>query len=354
MADNFQEKTEQPTDKRLEDSRKKGQVAQSKELPSCLMILFTSIFLYFSISHGFQEMFKVYATYIRNLNFDVNSSNIYSILSFAAYRWLIIVVPVFALLMAIAVFSTAVQTRFMWSFEALALKPEKLNPMEGLKNIFTKRSVVELLKSIIKIVLLVYIAYSLVMRELPEILSLPQKETRVIVEYLGRTCFSLTLKIGFFFLFIAGLDFMYQKYQHKKDLMMTFQEVKEEGKEREGNPQVKSRIRGLQREMSRRRMIEDVKTSDVVVTNPTTFAIALKYQAGMMPAPKVMAKGAGFVAAKIKEAARKHGVPVMENKPLARALFYSAKVGDFIPEKFYMIVAELLALVYKQKKRATL
>jgi flagellar biosynthetic protein FlhB len=160
--------------------------------------------------------------------------------------------------------------------------------------------------------------------------------------------------VGFFFLAIAGLDFLYQKWQHNKDLMMTFQEVKEEGKERDGNPQVKSRIRSLQREMGRRRMIEDVKSADVVLTNPTTFAIALKYRAGEMPAPKIMAKGAGFIAEKIKETAKKYGIPVIENKPLARAMYYAVRVGNYVPENFYLVVAELLAQVYKQRKRATL
>jgi flagellar biosynthetic protein FlhB len=147
------------------------------------------------------------------------------------------------------------------------------------------------------------------------------------------------------------MDYLYQKWQHKKDLMMTHQEVKEEFKEREGNPLVKSRIRSLQREMARRRMIEDVKTADVIVTNPTHFAIGLKYQFGAMLAPKVVAKGAGFVAEKIKEVARMHNVPLIENKPVARALFYAVKVGDYIPEQFYVIVAELLAAVYRQRNR---
>ncbi len=354
MADDFQEKTEQPTEKRLEESRKKGQVAQSKDLPSCLIILFSAVFLYFSVSHGFNEMFKVYSTYVRNMNIDVNMSSIYPILSFGAYRFIMIVLPFFALLIAISIASAVVQTRFMWSFEALSFKIEKINPFTGIKNLISKRSVVELIKSLLKIVLLVYIAYSLLMKELPHILSLTEKDTRAIVEYLGHTAFSLTLKVGFYALFIAGLDFMYQKWQHKKDLMMTFQEVKEEGKERDGNPQVKSRIRSLQRQMSRSRMMDDVKTADVIVTNPTTFAVALKYQAGVMPAPTIVAKGAGFVAEKIKEMARKHKVPIMENKPLARGLFYSVKVGDLVPEQFYMIVAELLAQVYKAKRGATL
>ncbi len=349
MSESFQEKTEQPTEKRLEDSRKKGQVAQSKELPSCFIILFSSIFLYFSLSHGFNEIFKVYLTYLRNANLEVNVTNIYSILTFGAYRWLWIVLPFFALLMGLAIFGGVVQTGFMWSSEAIQFKAEMLNPVAGLKKLLSKRAAMELLKSVVKIGILVYIAYTLILRELPEILALTDRSARSMAEYLARTAFSLSIKVGILFLFLAGLDYFFQRWQHRKELMMTHQEVKEESKEREGNPQVKSRIRSLQRELSRRRMMEDVKTADVVITNPTHFAIALKYVAREMPAPRIMAKGAGFVAQRIKEVASRHGVPLVENKVLAQALFYSIKVGGYIPEKFYVVVAELLAEVYRKK-----
>jgi flagellar biosynthetic protein FlhB len=352
MAETFQEKTEQPTEKRLEEARKKGQVAQSRELPLCLMILFTSIFLYFLTSHGFQEMFKVYVSYVRNSNIDINASNIYGILSFGAYRWAWIMMPLFALLIIITIFGAVLQTGFMWSPESMQFKFENLNPLNGIKKLFSKRSAIEIFKSILKIAILAYIAYTIIINELPTILSLPGKDAGMIAAYLGTTCFYLAIKVSVIFLFIAALDLLYQKWQHKKDLMMTHQEIKEEFKEREGNPLVKSRIRSLQREMARRRMIEDVKTADVIVTNPTHFAIGLKYQFGAMPAPKIVAKGAGFVAEKIKEVARSHSVPLMENKPLARALFYAVKVGDYIPEQFYVIVAELLAAVYRQRNRA--
>jgi len=352
MAETFQEKTEQPTEKRLEEAKKKGQTAQSKELPLCLMFLFTSIFLYFMASHGFREIFKVYVNYISNINLDVNASNIFSILSFGAYRWAFIMMPFFALLIVLALLGTVLQTGFMWSAEAMQFKLEKLNPLNGIKRLFSKRSAIEILKSILKIAVLSYIAYSIIVHELPTILSLPGKDAGMIVSYLGTTCFYLAVKVGIIFLFIAALDFLFQKWQHKKDLMMTHQEVKEEFKEREGNPLIKSRIRSLQREMARRRMIEDVKTADVIITNPTHFAIGLKYQFGIMPAPKIIAKGAGFIAEKIKEVARLHDVPLVENKPLARALFYAVKVGDYIPENFYFIVAELLAEVYRQRNRA--
>ncbi len=354
MADNFQEKTEQPTEKRLEDARKRGQIAQSRDLPSCLTILFASIFLYFVTSHGFREMFRVYVTYVTNAEMEVNMANIYEILSFGIYRWFWIVMPIFGLLAAVAIFGNVFQTGFNWSMEAIQFKGQNLNPLSGIKKLLSKRSAVEVLKSTLKITILSYVAYALIAGELPVILALPGKDSSLIVEYLGATCFRLALKVGVIFLFVAVLDFFFQKWQHKKDLMMTQHEVKEESKEREGSPLIKSRMRSIQKEMARRRMIEDVKTADVIVTNPTHFAVGIKYEAGSMPAPRVVARGAGFVAERIKEKARAYGVPLTENKPLAQALYHSVKVGDYIPEKFYVIVAELLAAIYKQKGRARL
>ncbi|MCX8022112.1 MAG: flagellar biosynthesis protein FlhB [Syntrophorhabdaceae bacterium] len=351
MADTFQEKTEQPTEKRLEDAKKKGQIAQSRELSSCILILFSSLFLYFTLSKGFEELFKVYTGYVRNVNLDVNLLNINHILSVGAIKWLWLVVPVFALFMAVSFFGTFVQTGFVWSTEALKINLETINPLAGIKKLFSKRSAVETLKSIAKIIVLSYICYSIITNELPTLISLSGNELQDTISYIGRISFKLAIKVSVVLIFIAGLDLLFQKWQHKKDLMMTHQEIKEEIKEREGNPLVKSRIRSLQREMARHRMIEDVKKADLVITNPTTFAIAIMYTPSKMHAPKIVAKGAGFVAEKIKRMALIHNVPIKENKPLARALFYSVKVGQYLPEEFYMVVAELLAQVYKQKKR---
>jgi flagellar biosynthesis protein FlhB len=351
VADSFQEKTEQPTEKRLADARKKGQVAQSPELASCFVVLFLSVFLYYSLSKGFHTMFLTYSNLVGNLNIELTSGTVKGIMTFAIQQWLLMTAPIFALLVALALFSSFIQTGFMFSFEALTPKLETLNPLSGIKKLASKKSMFEVLKSIIKIVVLGYIFYSLIKRELPVLLALSEQEASSIVAYVARTCFSLAIKVGAVFLFVAGLDYMRHKWQHKKELMMTQQEVKEETKEREGNPQIKSRIRSLQREMARRRMIEDVKEADFILTNPTTFAIAVKYVAMEMAAPRVVAKGAGFVAERIKEVARAHGVMIIENKPVARALFYAVKVGDYVPEKFYVIVAELLAQVYKRKGR---
>jgi flagellar biosynthetic protein FlhB len=354
MADSFQEKTEQPTEKRLEDARKKGQVAQSPELASCFVILFLSIFLYFAIAKGFSTMFSVYAGYIRNLDVDLTPGSIYPVLSLALKQFLLMVTPIFALLVALAVFTSFVQTGFMWSFEAMMPKFDALNPANGIKKMFSKKSFFEVLKSLIKIAVLAYILYSLIMKELPAIMALADQDAVSIVTFIARKCYGLAIKVGAVFLFVAGLDYLRQRWQQKKDLMMTAQEVKEEAKERDGNPLIKSRIRSLQREMARRRMIEDVKKADVVVTNPTHFAVAIKYVPSEMSAPRIVAKGAGIIAEKIKEVARSHGVSVVENQPLARGLYHAVKVGDYIPETFYMIVAELLAHVYKKRNRGML
>jgi flagellar biosynthesis protein FlhB len=354
MADSFQEKTEKPTDKRLDDAREKGKVAKSPELSSCFIILFSSIFVYFTFSRIFQQTYKTYMHAIQNANMDISVSNVFDTLSLGLNSWLKIVVPVFVLLMAVGMAANIIQIGFRFSPKALRFDFGPMNPIKGLGKFFKLRSLQELAKSLLKIVILGVISYSLIRNELPAIMALPQKETAVLGSYIGRLAFMLALKLGIVFMFLAALDYFFQKWQFTKDMMMTKQEVIEESKEREGNPLVKSRIRSLQREFSRRRMLEDVRTADVIVTNPTTYAVALSYKAKDMAAPKVVAKGAGFVADKIKSIARLNGIPIMENKPLAQALFFGVKIGDYIPEKFYLVVAELLAQVYRIRKRAGL
>jgi flagellar biosynthesis protein FlhB len=354
MADSFQEKTEQPTEKRLSDARKKGQIAQSPEVASCFVILFVSVFLYYSISKGFSSMFAMYANAIGSLDLEITPNSAVTIFSFAVKQWFFMVGPVFAVLVILGASSTFLQTGFMFSFEAMSPKFSAMNPVNGLKKMFSVKSLFEVLKSLIKIAVLAYILHSLIMKELPVILALASQDTISIVVYIAKTCFGLATKVGGVFLFVAGLDYVRQRWQQKKELKMTLQEVKEEAKDRDGNPQIKARIRSLQREMSRKRMMDDVKKADFIVANPTHFAVAIRYVAKEMPAPKIVAKGAGFIAEKIKQTARDNGIMIIENKPVARGLFYAVKVGDYIPEKFYLIVAELLAQVYKRRNRVSL
>ncbi len=354
MAESFQEKTEKPTEKRLDEARKKGQVIRSQELGSSLIILCSALLLYFTMSYSFEEAFKTYVSYVQNLNIDLTLANIDTVFFFGVYKWLWLVLPIFGLATVVSIAGTVAQVGFMWSPQVLNFNPNALNPIAGLGRFFSIRSLQEVLKALAKIAILIYLCYSIIKHEFPTILSLVQKDVRFTFGYVGQIAFGLAIKLGIVFLFLAGLDYLFQRWQFMRNMMMTRQEVTEELKEREGNPLVKSRIRSLQREFARRRMLEDAKKADVVVTNPTSFAVALKYQVTEMPAPQVVAKGAGFVADKIKTVAKLHGVPIVENKPLARGLFYGVKLGAYIPEKFYLVVAELLAQVYKQKKRVGL
>jgi flagellar biosynthetic protein FlhB len=354
MAESFQEKSEKPTEKKLEEAKKKGQVIRSPELGSCMIILFSAIFLYFTMSYTFQEAFKSYVMSVQTMHADVTLASISGIFSSGIFKWLALVLPIFGLVTFLSIAGTVAQVGFMWSPQIFNFNPNTLNPIAGISRFFSMRSLQELLKSLAKILVLVYISYSIINSEFPTILSLVQKDVKFTVGYLGETGFRLAWKLGVIFMFLAGIDYLFQRWQFMRNMMMTKQEVTEEMKEREGDPLIKSRIRSLQREFARRRMLEDAKKADVVVTNPTSFAVALKYAVTEMPAPQVVAKGAGFVADKIKTVARLHGVPIVENKPLARGIFYSVKVGDYIPEKFYLVVAELLAQVYKRKRKAAL
>ncbi len=354
MAESFQEKSQKPTEKKLEEAKKKGQVIRSPELGSCMIILFSAIFLYFTMSYTFQEAFKSYVTSVRTMNMDVTVASIQGVFSSSIFKWLALVLPIFGLVTFLSIAGTIAQVGFMWSPQVFNFNPNMLNPIAGIGRFFSVRSLQEVLKSMAKILILVYISYSIIKNEFPTILSLVQKDVKFTVGYLGETGFRLAWKLGIIFMFLAGADYLFQRWQFMRNMMMTKQEVTEEMKDREGNPLIKSRIRSLQREFARRRMMEDTKKADVVVTNPTSFAVALKYAVREMPAPQVVAKGAGFVADKIKTVARLHGVPIVENKPLARGIFYGVKIGDYIPEKFYLVVAEILAQVYKQKKRVSL
>jgi flagellar biosynthetic protein FlhB len=351
MAETYQEKTEKPTEKRIEDARKKGQVALSREIPASLIIVVLSLFLYFSISFGFHNIFKFYTNVVASSNLEVDVQSIRKIGNDSLLFWAKMVMPPFCILIFISLFSYIIQTGFIFTFERLKFNLDNLNPVEGIRRLVSKRSLIEVIKSLTKIFILSLFAYFLLRKEILKILSLTGMDLNYTLRVLGEETFGLTLKVGLVFLFIAGIDYMYQRWEYIKDLMMTRQELKEEYKEREGNPLVKSRIRSMQRALARRRMIEEVKKADVVITNPIHYAVALRYEMGKMPAPKVVGKGAGYIALKIKEVARSNMIPIIENRIVAQALFFSVEVGDYIPEKFYIVVAEILAQVYRMKGR---
>jgi flagellar biosynthetic protein FlhB len=266
--------------------------------------------------------------------------------------FLIMLAPLLLILMIVAILINLAQTGILFTVEALTPKASKIDPIKGFERVFSKRSLVELAKSILKIVIVGWVAFSAFKNDIPRMIPLLYQENAQIFSILGELSFEIMVKSCCVILVLAILDYIYQKWEYEQNLMMTKQEVKDEFKQSEGDPMVKSRIRSIQREMARRRMMEEVPKADVIITNPTHLSIALKYKPlEGMKAPLIVAKGANNIAFKIREIAAKHNIPLVENKPLAQNL-YKLELGTEIPSNFYQAVAEILAYVYGLKKRS--
>ncbi len=300
--------------------------------------------MFWNLAEVITRMFQNLGT----LQFNtVNDARVFSLEIMG--RLLAILIPFLLPLAIFGLVANILQVGFKMSTEAIAPKLNKLNPISGIKRFVSLKSLVELAKSILKLLFIGTIAYLLVKSDLDAFSLLIHQEVSQILVFIAR----VSLKIAFFvclaLIVLAVLDFLYQRWQHEKDLKMTKQEVKDEQKQTFGDPKVKSRIRSMQLEMARRRMMEAVPEADVVITNPTHLAIAIKFNAEEMMAPVVLAKGAGHVAQRIKEIASEHQVPRVEDKPLAQALFKMVELGDYIPAELYRAVAEVLAYVYRLK-----
>lgn len=346
-----QEKTEQPTQKKLTEGREKGQVAKSMEINSLAIFTTGIMILYFSHEAVGENlsMFakKIFSTLdVLELNpdtFQILSKDI-------LFQLGINLLPVFAGLFFVALAAGISQVGFTLSPKAFQPKLSKFNPLKGIKRIFfSSRSFVELLKSIFKLIVIGGAAYLVINDLIIQSTALVDIEISDITKFMISSAFALTWKIALVYAAIAALDFIFQKKNFKKEMMMTKHEVKEESKQSEGDPLVKSRIRRIQYMMSKNRMIQDVMKADVVITNPTHFAIALKYDMQKDSSPKVLAKGTDEVAKKIKELALKHNIPLHEDKELARALYKFCNVGEYIPEKLFKAVAQVLAYIYQLK-----
>jgi flagellar biosynthetic protein FlhB len=346
-----QEKTEKATPKKKEEARKKGQVAISREISSAMVLLAALGFFYFAGSWMFWHLSDLVTRVFQNIGtLRFNTINEVSVFSLEIMsRLLAILAPLLLPLAILGLAANILQVGFKMSTEAIAPKMSKLNPISGMKRFVSLKALVELAKSIVKLLIIGSIAYLLVKSDMAAFPLLIHQEVGQILVFVAR----VSLKISFFvclaLVILAVLDFLYQRWQHEKDLKMTKQEVKDEQKQTFGDPKVKSRIRSMQLEMARRRMMEAVPEADVVITNPTHLAIAIKFDAEEMIAPLVLAKGAGHVAQRIKEIATEHQVPLVEDKPLAQALFKMVELGDYIPAELYRAVAEVLAYVYRLK-----
>jgi flagellar biosynthesis protein FlhB len=349
---NDQEKSEPATPKKRADARRKGQIAQSREIPSVAVLLAALSFFYFGGGWMFNQLIDLTRDVLERIGQTASIESIHHFLGYLFLRITILLAPLLLVVIMAGVAGNVIQSGFMLTGEPMVPKLSKLNPLSGLKRLFSLRALVELLKSLIKVTIVGTTAYRMLKGEMDQIPALIALSTSEIVAFIG----SVALKLGFYtclvLLVLAGLDFLFQNWRHERDLRMSKQEVKDEYKQREGDPVVRSRIRAAQREMAMRRMMQAVPDATVVITNPTHLAVALKFERSM-PAPRVIAKGAGKIAERIKAIAEEHGIPIIEQKPLARALFKNVEIDHYIPADLYHAVAEILAYVYRLKGLAS-
>ncbi len=350
---NGAEKTEQPTAKKLDDARKEGQVAKSQEIATAftLLALFVIIrVIYPFMGTNFQTLFERVYNNIPNVarTYDgmLPVAYIRSILTNAILTMLLISAPFFIVAFIIAFLSDLVQVGFKPTGKPLQPKLSKLNPISGMKKIFSARKLFDLGKSLLKLVVMGAVIYSFFTGRTESLFLLYDIPLRQAIGLMGNLIIDLGFRIAAAYMVIAFIDLIYQRRKFNKDMMMTKKEVKDEYKNSEGDPQVKGAQKRRMMEASRRRMMQQLPQADVVITNPTHYAVAIKYDAEESDAPIVVAKGADYLAQKIKEIARDNKVEIVENKPLARMLYANVEVGEMVPPELYKAVAEVLAYVY--------
>ena len=353
------EKTEDATDKKLKDAREEGKVAKSRELTFAFDLLVLFLVLKFFVSYvgnSFLEIFNYVYGGMGEFEADnqrgLSTVMASSLMSEIMQKIILIVLPFFIFGAAITILISLVQVG--WKVTTKPMKPSlsKFNPISGFKRIISKDSIFELLKSLIKIAAITYIAYLAIKDHVNDIFILYELSINQAVALVGELVIDVGIKISVIYLIVGAADWIYQRRKFKNEMKMTKQEVKDEFKNAEGDPQIKGRIRSKMQEASRRRMMQEVPKADVVITNPTHLAVALTYDENApLAAPKVVAKGEEHLAQRIKEIARENNVPIVENKPVARMLYQNVDLGEEIPPELYKAVAEILAMVYGKQRR---
>ncbi len=347
------EKTEKATPKRKQDERKKGNVFFSRDIITALSLLTSFYGIKMIFPSAQKNLQKLIESFFRLLpaqqsltQADAKRLMIEGMTTFA-----LTALPLLLLCVLVAVAATMLQTRMLFSTKAFAFKGERINPLNGLKKMFAFKSVIELVKSILKITVVGYVIFQAAKKELSLLPRLMEMGFQQSIYYTGQVIFRLVIKVGIIFVFLSLADYLYQWWDYEKNLRMSKQEIKDEYKQSEGDPQIKGRQRSLQQQRSRRRMMQSVPAADVVIRNPTHYAVALKYDQDKNSAPVVVAKGADKLALRIVAIAEENHVYVTENRPLARALFETVEVDQEIPGKYFKAVAEVLAFVYALKEK---
>jgi flagellar biosynthetic protein FlhB len=346
------EKTEKATPKKRNESRNKGQVAKSTEIPGSLILLGCICCLIMLGPFLQKQILAIFGdTLLHRLGMDVTPENIMVMFSNYLIQMLVFLAPIFVVVLLIAFGANYVQIGWLFTLEPLSPKLEKLNPINGAKGIFGVRSIVEFLKSSGKLIAIALVVYLVLWGEKERFLALASVPIEGIFSFVGSLTIRLGLYVAVLLFLLAVPDYIYQKYEYEKKLKMSKQDIKDEYKNAEGDPKIKGKIKQRQMQMAMMRMMQEVPHADVIITNPTHFAVALKYDGTKMDAPTVVAKGQDYTALRIREIAKQNDVIMMENKPLARALFEQTEVGHSVPADLFQAVAEVLAYVYRLKGR---
>ncbi len=346
------EKTEKATPKKKKKARDEGQVAKSNEITTAFLFIgmFSALKIFGpkmmeNILLLIKEMFALFVVKEITITYSI------SLMKHTMQVLVGLITPLLAVSFFIGLISNFLQVGWNPTAKPLQMKLDKLSPIQGFKRLFSMKALVELLKAILKIAAILILVYITLKDYEKVIITIYDMPIYKAYGMIATICFDLGIKVGILFIIIAAIDFIYQKYDLSKKLKMTKQEVKDEYKQSEGNPEIKSKIRQKMREASMRRMMQELPKADVIITNPTHFAVAIKYDSDNSAAPTVIAKGADLVAAKIREKAKEYYIEIVENKELARTLFYTVEIGEEIPPQLYQTVAEILAFVYNLNKK---
>jgi flagellar biosynthetic protein FlhB len=343
MADE-EEKTEEPTDKKIEDSKKEGNVPKSAEVPGAAILFFSSVYLLFfagSLFKSIEEMMYYVYSYMGS---DMEGRIFTQISTDVMFSMLFSLLPLFVMIVFLAVIFNVMQFGFVST--PLTIKLEKINPASGFKNVFSMKKALEALKLTAKLILIFIVMLIILAIIWDSILAMMNKDVRGSLDSMMTLTMYFLLTILLIIIIFAMIDFFFTRHYYFKQLRMSKQEIKDEHKQMEGDPLVKGRIRQIQMKMSKQRMMADVPDADVVITNPTDYAVALKYDKEKSDAPKVIAKGINFLALRIKDIAKESKIPIVEDPALARALYDQIEVDDQIPESLYKSIAEIFTFVY--------
>ena len=346
------EKTEKATPKKRQDERKKGKVAKSQDVNTAILLLFSFSILFIFGGMMKNSMTTLYRqTFTEFINWDLTDNSVHQIFTGVSLEVAKMLAPIVLIVIVAGLASNFMQIGFMFTTEPLKFDLKKIDPIQGAKRIFSIRALVELLKSLLKITLIAVVTFAIIWIYKDQMMMMAFKDIEGSLSFFGKTTIIMGISATLVLLFLAIFDYAYQRYDFEKNMRMSKQDIKDEHKNIEGDPLIKSKIKEKQRQMAMRRMMSEVPSADVVITNPTHYAIAIKYDEDKAIAPYIVAKGTDQIAFKIKEIAKKHDVVTVENRPLARSLYSETEIGDLVPEEFFKAIAEILAYVYRLNKQ---